>query len=130
MLLLSDNEGGIVNSATEHRATARATTLTSESTAAEATLALLAAGATAAVVLEGVEPIGVITLQDLAGAPGHVAAPDALAIDVMGHECVRIDPGACCEETLRRYQQAAWESLYRRHPAAVDIEDRRRRAFR
>jgi predicted transcriptional regulator len=116
--------------ATEHRASARLSTLTPESTAAEATLALLEAGATAAVVLQGVEPIGVITLQDLAGEPGHVAAPDALVTDLMSHECVRIDPGACCEETLRRYQQAAWESLYRRHPSAVNTEERRLRAFR
>lgn len=74
-------------------------------------------------------PIGVVTIADLVGTPGHVPSPDTSVTDVMRHECVDVDPGSGTEETLRRYGEAAWKSLYRRHPGAAETVARRRRAF-
>lgn len=76
---------------------------------------LAASGTDAAVVLDGHQPVGVVTAAALAGRK-----PDTPIGDVMDLELVPIDPRADEHGTLVAYEGAASRSLLRRHPCAED----------
>jgi predicted transcriptional regulator len=64
-------------------------------------------------VTSGSLPVGVITKGELwsAGAP---LRSDSRVQDAMHLELVRITPESDVDHTLRRYEDAAWSSLFRR----------------
>lgn len=105
------------------------TRIATTTTVAEAAFELLAERTSAAVVYRDGQPVGIVTVEDLAGRDGRAPLPDALVADVMTHECVRIAPGAGVDETLRAYREAAWLSLRRRRPFEVENVRRRERSF-
>jgi hypothetical protein len=85
---------------------------------------------TAAVVLDGECPVGVITLYALRGHRGAIPRSEACVADVMDFECVRIAPDADTLATLRAYRDESWNSLRRRRPMASDTRHHRAQAFR
>jgi CBS domain-containing protein len=92
--------------------TVEVTPATSARVAAE----VLAAHHLAAVVVtHDRRPVGVVTLDALAGT----AAVGARVADLMDYEVVRLDPHAGEIEALHAFRDAAWRSLDRRHPCAI-----------
>src|SRR6185503_14633893 len=70
-------------------------------------------GQRATVVMDGNRPVGVITAIALRGR-GHAIHTDAQVQDLMDYEVVHVDPSFDVEDTLRRYRDAAWNSVRRR----------------
>jgi predicted transcriptional regulator len=86
-------------------------------------------GATVLVVLDGNDPVGIITRSDLEGTPGRRPRQVARIDDVMTKELVVIDPNDGVLETLNKYTAQAWNSLRRRRPRGEEEMGRRTAAF-
>ncbi|HEX8803814.1 MAG TPA: hypothetical protein VF743_06465 [Acidimicrobiales bacterium] len=81
---------------------------------------LAATGQALALVTDVGRPVGVVTTAALAGVTGR-GAHGAVVADAMDLEVVRVDPRADEPTTVRAYDEAAWASLRRRHPARAPV---------
>jgi predicted transcriptional regulator len=99
------------------------------SSVAVAREALIETGLDALVVTDRGRPIGIVSRSALAGSAGHVPRGDAAVGDVMEGEVVLLAPDADVATTLKKYRQAAWDSVRRRQPGASDDADRRAAAY-
>ena len=86
-------------------------------------------GTTVLVVLDGGDPVGVVTASDLEGTPKRRPHATARIDDVMTTELVVIDPRDGVLETLNKYTAQAWSSLRRRGPRGDEEMRRRAAAF-
>jgi hypothetical protein len=68
------------------------------------------------VVTDGHIRVGILTRSDLWPA-GRRLAGDVRVDQVLTWELVRVRPDDDAPRTLRRYRDAAWRSVLRRHPA-------------
>ena len=86
--------------------------LTVDATVGEAAKAMADSGVGAALVVDPVGVVGVVTAD---GVAEGVTAPERPLLDFMAFEVVRIDPADDWVATVRRYQDAAARSAARRH---------------
>lgn len=70
-------------------------------------------------------PVGVVTKRELWGPDGIAPSSEARVGDVLHLEVIRIEPSTDVRRTLRRYEDAAWASLFRRRPGRRVREARR-----
>ena len=94
--------------------------LTTDATVLKATEAMAECGIDAALVVDGVGVIGMVTASGLAGGS---AEPDRSVLDFMTFEVVRIDPGDDVVTTVRTYQEAGARSVARRLRAQGAVDD-------
>jgi hypothetical protein len=84
-------------------------------TAHEARELVRETGQSVLVVTSGTEAVGIITAPELwAGGVGPRA--ETTLGEILAWELVKMRPDADVDQTLRRYRDAAWASLFRRRP--------------
>jgi predicted transcriptional regulator len=77
------------------------------------------------IVTSGSRAVGIITMAELTTAGRMTWSSDQQVQDLLNWELVQVAPSTDVVRTLRRYQDAAWASLFRRSPglrAAADQE--------
>jgi CBS domain-containing protein len=86
--------------------------LTVDATVREASNSMAESGTGAALVVDSLGVIGVVTAD---GVADGAAEPDRSVLDFMTFEVVRIDPDDDWVTIVRTYQEAATRSVARRH---------------
>jgi hypothetical protein len=100
----------------------RVATITATATAHEARQLIRETGQSVLVVTNGAEAVGIITEAEL-WAGGGGPRGNATLNDILVWELVKMRSDADVEQTLRRYRNSAWASLFRRRPGRRSTEE-------